>query len=82
MSWNILEYLRLPLCAPTCISDWSWCTSPGDLEGFFSEDISGALPTKCCCRDHLWPCAGSDGGLPAFGLGGLNDLLFSAWWLA
>ena len=65
MTWNILEYLLLPLCAPTCTSDRSWCTSPGDLEGFFFEDISGALPTRCCCRDHLWPCAGRDGGLPA-----------------
>ena len=23
------------------------CTSPGNLEGFFSEDISGALPSRC-----------------------------------
>ena len=28
-------------------SDWSWCTSPGELEGFSSEDISGAPPTRC-----------------------------------
>ena len=28
------------------------------------------------------PALGRDGGLPAFGLGGFNDLLFSAWWLA
>ena len=64
-TWNILVYLLLSLCAPTCTSDWSWCTSPGDLEGFFSEDISGAPPTRCWCRDHLWPCAGRDGGPPA-----------------
>ena len=26
-------YLLLPLCAPTCTSDWSWCTSPGTPRG-------------------------------------------------
>ena len=31
MTWNILDYLLLSLCAPTCTSDWSCAQALGTL---------------------------------------------------
>ena len=51
--------LLLPQSAPTCTSEWRGCTSPGDLEGFFSVDPSQVLLLqRAAGRCHLRPRSG------------------------
>ena len=81
--WPYGTYLLLPQSAPTCTPDWGWCTSPGDLEGFFSVDTSPVLLFKGLQADTTTgPDLGLVGWLQVFAFGELDDLLLSAWWLA